>query len=384
MRVAGRENVWAIGDAAAVPDPAKRRQAPEPADRPARAPPGTAGGRQRGRRARAARKPQAVPLPHARRVRGHGPAQGGRHDARRAPARLPGLVRGAHLPPGDDAGRGAPGCAWRSTGPSACSSAAPRPSSGQLGHPAVARATVEERGERSPVSGELLVPRGTRRRPARHLRARRGRPATPSRKERGLLPRGTSAPRTTWTTRWQRERAAARVHRRPARRLLLGLRGRATRWSATRAIARFGADGRADRAVGRARRTPARASGGRCWSAAGPSRPTPELGRVVVGIGTPRRPDPLHRVRRDARERATGTCATAAEEYLERRSQEIDATEPRRARAHRRARRGRVEAPRAARDRARAPAAARVLRPHPHLPRHDRRRARRGDRRSAG
>jgi NADH dehydrogenase len=30
MRVAGRENVWAIGDAAAVPDPAKRRRAPTP------------------------------------------------------------------------------------------------------------------------------------------------------------------------------------------------------------------------------------------------------------------------------------------------------------------------------------------------------------------
>jgi NADH:ubiquinone reductase (H+-translocating) len=31
MRVKGRDNVWAIGDAAAVPDPAKRRQAPAPA-----------------------------------------------------------------------------------------------------------------------------------------------------------------------------------------------------------------------------------------------------------------------------------------------------------------------------------------------------------------
>jgi NADH dehydrogenase len=30
MRVAGHENVWAIGDAAAVPDPAKRRQEPSP------------------------------------------------------------------------------------------------------------------------------------------------------------------------------------------------------------------------------------------------------------------------------------------------------------------------------------------------------------------
>ena len=31
MRVAGRENVWAIGDAAAVPDPAKRDRSPSPA-----------------------------------------------------------------------------------------------------------------------------------------------------------------------------------------------------------------------------------------------------------------------------------------------------------------------------------------------------------------
>jgi NADH:ubiquinone reductase (H+-translocating) len=30
MKVMGRDNVWAIGDAAAVPDPAKRRQAPSP------------------------------------------------------------------------------------------------------------------------------------------------------------------------------------------------------------------------------------------------------------------------------------------------------------------------------------------------------------------
>jgi len=30
MRVKGTDNVWAIGDAAAVPDPAKRRRAPSP------------------------------------------------------------------------------------------------------------------------------------------------------------------------------------------------------------------------------------------------------------------------------------------------------------------------------------------------------------------
>ena len=57
MRVAGRENVWAIGDAAAVPDPAKRRQA-APADGPARDPPGPRGGGERGGDVRgAARRP---------------------------------------------------------------------------------------------------------------------------------------------------------------------------------------------------------------------------------------------------------------------------------------------------------------------------------------
>ena len=36
MRVNGRANVWAIGDAAAVPDPAKKRERAVPADRPPR------------------------------------------------------------------------------------------------------------------------------------------------------------------------------------------------------------------------------------------------------------------------------------------------------------------------------------------------------------
>ena len=49
-----------------------------------------------------------LPLPHARGVRGHGPPQGRGHDAGRAAARLPGLVRGAHLPPGRHARRGPP------------------------------------------------------------------------------------------------------------------------------------------------------------------------------------------------------------------------------------------------------------------------------------
>ena len=68
MKVAGRDNVWAIGDAAAVPDPAKGRQVGQPADLPARDPAGAPGGRERGRRA-ARPRPEAVPLQDARGVR---------------------------------------------------------------------------------------------------------------------------------------------------------------------------------------------------------------------------------------------------------------------------------------------------------------------------
>ena len=49
--VAGRPGVWAIGDAAAVPDPARKGK-PVAADGPARAPPGEGRGRQRRPRAR--------------------------------------------------------------------------------------------------------------------------------------------------------------------------------------------------------------------------------------------------------------------------------------------------------------------------------------------
>ncbi len=81
----------------------------QPAHRAARPAPGQGGGRQRGggdRRAPAAQ----VPLPHARGVRGHGPAPGGGDHARRSPERLPGLVRGPHVPPDGDAGNGRGGC----------------------------------------------------------------------------------------------------------------------------------------------------------------------------------------------------------------------------------------------------------------------------------
>ncbi len=112
MRVAG--TLERLGDR-------RRRRGPgsgpaparaQPAHLPARHPPGAPGG---GERRRDARGPvaEAVPLPHARRVRRHGPAQGGRDDPRPAPARLPGLVRRPHLSPGDDAGPRPPGAAGR-------------------------------------------------------------------------------------------------------------------------------------------------------------------------------------------------------------------------------------------------------------------------------
>ena len=65
MRVHGRANVWAIGDAAAVPDPAKKRERPCPPTGAARAAPGAARGAQRRRVARHGPRP-AVLLPDAR------------------------------------------------------------------------------------------------------------------------------------------------------------------------------------------------------------------------------------------------------------------------------------------------------------------------------
>ena len=90
----------------------RRRGRPRPgkegppfaADRPARPAPGQGGRRQRrGGADRRRREAAAVPLPHARRVRRHGPQPGGGDDARDPLARLPGVVPRPHLPPGADA-----------------------------------------------------------------------------------------------------------------------------------------------------------------------------------------------------------------------------------------------------------------------------------------
>ncbi len=131
---AATTNVWAIGDAAAVPDPA-RKGAAVAADRAARDPPGAPRRAQRRRRARRRRAREAVHVQDEGRVRRHGPPPGGRqHDGDHA---------GAASPPGSSRGpttsrtcraRSA-SCACSSTGPSRCCSAATRSELGQLGHP---------------------------------------------------------------------------------------------------------------------------------------------------------------------------------------------------------------------------------------------------------
>ncbi len=99
-----------------------------PAHRAARPPPGPGGGRQRGGRA-GGTPVAALSLPHAGRVRRHGPPQGGGHHAGHPPARLPRLVRRAHLSPDRDAGRTPAGCASWPTGPWASSSGGRPPGS---------------------------------------------------------------------------------------------------------------------------------------------------------------------------------------------------------------------------------------------------------------
>ncbi len=93
-------------------------------------------GRQRRRRAR--RRPaEAVHLQDARRVRRHGPPEGGGGDARHQVARVPGLVPGPHLPPVHDAGHQAASCAWSSTGRWTSLFGRDTSELGQLGHPPV-------------------------------------------------------------------------------------------------------------------------------------------------------------------------------------------------------------------------------------------------------
>src|SRR5215207_1724509 len=89
LRVKGHANVWAIRGGGARPR--EVRGPAEPADGAARDP---AGPRRRGQPRRHARRRAAAPLPvpHPRRLRGHGPAQSGGDDARAAAPRLCRLV----------------------------------------------------------------------------------------------------------------------------------------------------------------------------------------------------------------------------------------------------------------------------------------------------
>ena len=78
-QVVGHPGVWAIGDAAGVPDPAHRDR-PSPADGPARLRQGKVVGDNVAAALSGARPAAAVPLPHARRLRRHGPQEGrGQH-----------------------------------------------------------------------------------------------------------------------------------------------------------------------------------------------------------------------------------------------------------------------------------------------------------------
>ena len=125
-QVEGFDDVWAIGDAAAVPDPARPGLPSPPTCQHAIRQGRTVGANVAA--ALGAGTEEAVHLQDARRVRRHGPLPGRRRDRRDPLARLPGLVPGPQLPPDDDAGAcaAAPG-SWP-TGPSGCCSGATRPS----------------------------------------------------------------------------------------------------------------------------------------------------------------------------------------------------------------------------------------------------------------
>ena len=244
LRVQGSDNVWAIGDAAAVPDPAQRRKAPCPptaqhALRQGRVAADNVAGPLAGRRLRQA------PLPDARGVRGHGPAQGGGHHARACALRgfpawfaartyhlamMPGIARRLRLMAdwtvGLFFGRASAGL-------------------GHLGHPTTLgeengdcrRGRAQSGNRREPTPAELTFREG---RPA-DLRAtfdrlRAGRCTAPATRM-GVLPAG--APRTARSSRseWQRRRELLEfMAAQPGS--VLDLRGRRARWSATATCAR--------------------------------------------------------------------------------------------------------------------------------------------------
>ena len=305
-RTSGR---WATR--AAVPDAAANYERPCAAHRPARAAPGQARRRQRRRAARPRQGP-AVHLQDARRVRRPGPQPGRGEHGRAQAERLPGLVGGAHLPPGDDAGHRAQGAADgrldRRPGVRARLVGA-RPAR----PPAVAARLPRVAGHRGaaptsrPAAGQ--APRRDRRRP--RLSATAGRAISPTTfalaqramhdaaQRQGFAPRGpravgrpTSAPTGCASA---RSSSGSPRSRRLLRARRVG-RGRARRLRAHRADRR---DGAADRADGRARAAGRRPGPRSCSSAAGRGADAGARAHRRGHRGA-QRPDALHELRRHA------------------------------------------------------------------------------------
>ena len=230
-------------------------------------------------------------------------------------------------------------------------------------------------GERSHLS------RGRLGRPARHLRAGGAHlgclahGAQPAARRPCTRPRGARG-------RMAARAAAARVHRSPGRRLFWICEdgGGGGRLHAGR---RVSAPWTSSPSSGWRPRTRGGAWAGRCSSAAGPGRPRRDLGRVVLAAGNAGGPQPVHRVRGHAGERALAPAparrgvsgAPVAGGRRERAG---------RARPDPRACRERMEAAGATGHRPRAAAASRLLRAHPDLPGHHGSRRRAGRWRSAG
>ena len=360
MRVTGRENVWAIGDAAAVPDPAKRRRAAEPAHGAARPPPGQGGGGQRGGRAQR-RQAAAVPLPHARVF-----VDMGQHKAvaTMLGVRLRGFpawfaARTYHLlaMPG---GPAPPADGRLDRGPVL------RPGVGRIGStraPPLARHFSEDprpRGAGHGVTGAAV--------PSEQLQFREGRPGTcarPSPSSSGPWPRRTGPRHRPPGARPARPRSRSvaaltgprGVHGGPGG-VLLDLRG-GRRIVGYAHVVRFdGMEELTEIMVEPSHH--GRGIGGGCSSAAGPSRPR----RSWAGSWWPRARSvdlSLYTEFGTMPSPGTGTCASPRRHT----SSGAPSRPTRRggsARAHRRRSRGGVEAPRTARDRPRPAHAARVLR----------------------
>ena len=367
MRVTGSDNVWAIGDAAAVPDPAqsaaRRRARPPLSTRSARAAwsattwpprwPGASRGRSATGRsacswtwASTRRWPRCSGL----RLRGF-PAWFAARSYHLA--MMPGMARRVRL-----------AVDWTVGLLFGRASA----ELGQLGHPPSLEAYLDDAtsaGRAHPAGERAGVPRGRAERPAGRVRAGRGglgRVAAGPR----AAPAGPGPTEEELRDGLAARASADRVPRRAGGGCFSSARTAAS-WSGYALHGALRRDGRADRAVGGSLAPGPRRGPRRCSSAAGPGRRRPSSGRLVRGGGTPA---DLSLFTEFGVMPVSGHwhMRHRVEQYLERRAQELDTTEPAVHVLTLGARRGGVEAPRAGRDRPRAPAAARVLRPHPQLP----------------